>query len=80
MARIDEVSDRGAGLLARLVFFMSRKRLGRVITPLRVAAHHRRLLRGYLHMELAQQAAHSISPALKALVDVETARRIGCPF
>lgn len=80
MARIEGVSDRKAGLLARFVFFMSRRKLGRVIMPLRVWAHHRRLLRGYVHMELAQQAARSIPASLKALVDVDVARRIGCPF
>jgi 4-carboxymuconolactone decarboxylase len=80
MSRVHGVSDRRAGLLARFAFFMSRRKLGRVITPLRVIAHHNRLLCGYLHMELAQQASRSLPPALKALVDVEVARRIGCPF
>jgi hypothetical protein len=70
MTRIKEVSNRHAGLLGRFAFFMS----------LRVTAHHRRLLRGYIHMEMAQQAAHSVSPTLKTLVSVAAARRIGCPF
>ncbi len=80
MSRVQGVGDREGGLLARFVFFMSRRRLGRVVEPLRVIAHHRRLLRGYLHMELAQDAARSVPKSLKALVDVEVARRIGCPF
>jgi hypothetical protein len=80
MTRIDEVSSRKAGLLARFAFFISRRVVGKVVTPLRVKAHHRRLLRGYIHMELAQQAAHSVAPALKTLVSVAAARRIGCPF
>lgn len=80
MARIEGVSDRKASLLARIVFFMCRRRLGRVITPLRVKAHHPRLLRGYTHMELAQQAACSVPLSLKSLVDVYVAKLIGCPF
>jgi len=80
MARIDGVSNRRASPFARFVFFMSKRRLGRVITPLRVTAHHPRLLRGYAHMELAQQAARSAPASLKALVDVHVARMIGCPF
>lgn len=80
MARIEGVSNRSASLFARVVFFMTKRRLGRVITPVRLMAHHPRLLRGYVHMELAQQAGKSVSPSLKALVDVQAARLIGCPF
>jgi hypothetical protein len=80
MARIEGVSHGRASLFARLVFFMCKRRLGRVIMPLRVKAHHPRLLRGYTHMELAQQAAHAVPLSLKALVDVYVARLIGCPF
>jgi len=80
MARIDGVSDQRASPFARLVFFMCKRRLGRVIAPLRVQAHHPRLLRGYTHMELAQQAASSVPISLKALLDVHVARLIGCPF
>ena len=78
MARIEGASR--PSLFARFVFFMTRRKLGRVVTPVRVCAHHPRLLRGYVHMELAQQAANSLPPALKALVNVDVARRIGCPF
>ena len=80
MTRIEGVSNKRASLFARFVFFMSKRRLGRVIAPLRVTAHHPRLLRGYTHMELAQQAARSVPVSLKALVDVHVARLIGCPF
>lgn len=59
---------------------MCKRRLGRVIAPIRIKAHHPRLLRGYAHMELAQAAARSVPHSLKALVDVYVARLIGCPF
>jgi hypothetical protein len=80
MARIEGVSNQRASLFARFVFLMSRRRLGKVIAPLRIKAHHPRLLRGYAHMELAQQTASTIPMSLKALVDVRVARLIGCPF
>ena len=54
--------------------------LGRVITPIKVHAHHPRLLRGLAAMEMAQQAVSSVDDALKELVNIRVAMRIGCPF
>jgi len=80
MARIDGIEGRRVSFFARIVFFLTKRRLGRVIMPIRITAHHPRLLRGYVHMELAQDAAKSVPAALKTLVDVAIARWIGCPF
>lgn len=80
MARIEGVPPKRASLFTRLAYVLTKRRLGRVIMPIRIQAHHPRLLRGYAHMELAQQAARSLPASLKALVDVYVARLIGCPF
>ncbi|MCG8408519.1 MAG: hypothetical protein MI923_25235 [Phycisphaerales bacterium] len=80
MARIQGVEKKKAGFLVRLAYFMTRRKVGRVVTPVKIYAHHPRLLRAYAHMEMGQEAAQSIEPQLKTLASVEVARRIGCPF
>ena len=80
MARIAGVKRKEAGLFTKFAFFMTKRRLGRVITPIAITAHHPRLLRAYAHMELGQEAAGSVSAQLKALVHVKVAMMVGCPF
>ena len=80
MARIAGVERKEAGLFTKFAFFMTKRRLGRVITPIAITAHHPRLLRAYAHMELGQEAAGSVSAQLKALVHVKVAMMVGCPF
>jgi hypothetical protein len=80
MTRIPGVENKDAGPLARVLYFLTRRRLGHVITPIRLYAHHPRLLRAYAHMEMGQDAARAVAPTLKTLAGVEVARRIGCPF
>lgn len=80
MVRIRGVEKQNAGLLVRLAYFMTRRKLGRVVTPVKVYAHHTRLLRAYAQMEMGQEAARTIEPQLKTLASVEVARRVGCPF
>ncbi len=80
MARIAGVEREEAGIVARLAYFFTKRRLGRVITPIKVHAHRPRLLRGLAAMELAQQAVSSVDHALKELVNIRVAMRVGCPF
>jgi hypothetical protein len=46
MARIAEVPQGKASLLARLIYWMARRRLGKVPEPITITAHHRKLFRG----------------------------------
>ncbi len=79
MARIESVESTNRPF-TRFAFFMSKRKLGRVITPIKIMAHHPRLLRAYAHMELGQEAARTVDAQLKALVQVKIAMSIGCPF
>ena len=79
MARIDGVT-RGGSLPARLAFFMTRRKVGRVVAPVRLHALHTRLLVGYGQMELAQEKASRVPQAVKALAQVYVATLVGCPF
>lgn len=80
MARIPGVERHKAGLVPRLAYWLTKRKVGRVILPIKIHAHHPRLLRGLGGMEMAQEAARSVDPALKTLVGVRVAMRIGCPF
>ena len=78
MARIDGAPARG--LFVRLVYFMTRRKVGRVVTPIQVTAHHRTLLFGYGMMEQAQMSSRRVDAALKSLASIRVATLVGCPF
>ena len=80
MARILGVDSGQAGWLVRLVYFFTRRKLGRVVLPIKINAHHPRLLRALVEMERGQMAAKSVDAALKSLASVKVGSLIGCPF
>jgi hypothetical protein len=79
MARIAGEPER-AGLFVRFVYWMVRRKLGRVVLPVKITAHHPRLLRSMGEMEAGQMAARSVDISLKSLASVKVATLIGCPF
>jgi hypothetical protein len=84
MARIHgaEPSQQGllSGLLTRIVYALTKRKLGRVVTPVQVTAHHPQILWGYGQMEQSLLGSHRIDAALKDLATLRTATLIGCPF
>ena len=78
MTRLEGV--RRPGLIARLGYWIARRKVGRVPDHLPILAHHPRLLRAYGHMEMGQEASRTVEPALKLLAQIRIAMRIGCPF
>ena len=80
MARIDGVEPERAGLFVRFFYWMVQRKIGRVVLPVKVAAHHPRLLRSLGEMETGQMAAKSVHAGLKSLASVKAAMLIGCPF
>jgi hypothetical protein len=80
MARIKGVESRDAGWFTRFVYWMVKRKIGRVIEPIRITAHHPRLLKAVGQMEMGQEAAHTVDAGLKALVSIKVATLIGCPF
>jgi len=80
MARIQGVEPQQAGMFVRFVYWMVRRKLGRVVLPIKIAAHHPRLLRSLGEMETGQAAARTVDAGLKSLASVKTAMLIGCPF
>jgi hypothetical protein len=86
MAHMQGVEPAEAGWLTRLVYWFVRRTFckvtgtNRLIAPVKVAAHHPRLLRAIGRMEGGLEAARSVPAELKRLATLEAARRIGCPF
>ncbi|HWZ33722.1 MAG TPA: hypothetical protein VNX18_20420 [Bryobacteraceae bacterium] len=80
MARIPGVEPHQANLFTRFVYWMTKRKIGRVILPVKIAAHQPRLLWGSGQMETAQFGMHSVPGTLKELASIKAAMLIGCPF
>ena len=84
MARISGASLNQGGLFGRLfrriVYSLTRKRLGRVIMPVQVTAHHPRIFWGYGQMEQSLSGSKLVDEKLKGLAQLRVATLVGCPF
>lgn len=84
MARILGARSNQGGPIRRLfvglVYTLTRRRLGHVIMPVQVTAHHPRILRGYVQMEQSQAASKFVDPRIKGLAELRVATLVGCPF
>ena len=86
MARMKGIEPHEAGWFTRLVYWVVRRKMGkltgekRLIEPIKVTAHHPRLLRAMGQMEMGQEAARSVPDHLKSLASIKAATLIGCPF
>jgi alkylhydroperoxidase family enzyme len=78
--RVAGVSDARAGLLARAAYRYSRREFGAVTEPLRVFAHHPRILGGYAGLEYATSKADRVPHRLKVLAATKAAALAGCEF
>jgi len=80
MARIEGVEPSEAGVFTRFLYWMTKRKVGRVILPFRITAHQPRLLRAVGEMEMGQAALKTVDARFKALAGIKTALLIGCPF
>ena len=80
MARIEGIAEDKAGLLARLVYWFARRRVGKVPEPLTVYTRHTWLLQGYGAFEFALERSRLVEERLKLLAQIKAATLIGCPF
>ena len=84
MARIPGASLNQGGLFTRqflrIVYSLTKKRLGRVVIPVQITAHHPKILWGYGQMERSQLGGRLIDAKLKGLVQLRVATLVGCPF
>jgi hypothetical protein len=68
------------GLLTRVAYQLTKRKLGRVVMPVQIVAHHSRILWGHAQMELSLGASRLVDPSLKDLGQLRVATLIGCPF
>jgi len=68
------------GLFRRFAYWMSRRKVGRVVMPVQVAAHNQMILFGFGMYEQALAKAHTVDARLKGLASMRVAGRVGCPF
>jgi 4-carboxymuconolactone decarboxylase len=86
MARMKGIEPHEAGWFTRLIYWMVKRKMGkltgqnRVIEPIKIAAHHPRLLKALGQMEMGQEAARSVPTPLKSLTSIKAATLVGCPF
>ncbi len=84
MARISGASLNQGGLFSRLfrriVYSLTKKRLGRVVMPVQVTAHHPKIFWGYGQMEQSQSGSKLVDAKLKGLAQLRVATLVGCPF
>jgi hypothetical protein len=84
MARIPGAPANQGGPLRRvfigLVYALTKRRLGRVIMPVQVTAHHPKIFWGYVQMEQSQASSKLVNAKLKGLAELRVATLVGCPF
>jgi hypothetical protein len=84
MPRIDgaDPSKQGLlqGLFTRNIYGMVKRKVGRVVMPVKIAAHHGKILWGYGQMEQSLLSSHLVDETLKNLGQLRVATLVGCPF
>jgi hypothetical protein len=80
MPRLEGVEGAKAGLFARVVYWMTKRRFGHVLEGVKIAAHSPRLLQAVGRMEMALPKINSVDPVLVSLAEINVATLIGCPF
>jgi len=68
------------GLLLRIAYWLAKRKVGKVPTPMRVKAHHLGVMIATGRMDLAEVAHRTVDAPLKSLVQLRTAQLIGCPY
>lgn len=78
MARIEKVESERASVFSRILFWVARRRMGRVSETWKVTAHVPRIQLGRGIFELLLDSSHRVPHRLRRLADVKTAMVIGC--
>lgn len=88
MSRLMGVSDRDAGLGAKIAFFFTKRKLGKMagletaemLEPLRMYAHIPRLLSAIGKLEMAESKLDILSPRQRALAELKAATTVRCEY
>lgn len=88
MPRLNGVSDRDAGLSAKIAFFFTKRKLAKMagletaemLEPLRMYAHIPRLLNAYGRLEQAESKLDVLTPRNRALAELKSAMTVRCEY
>jgi AhpD family alkylhydroperoxidase len=88
MPRLQGVSDRDAGLGAKIAFFFTKRKLAQMtgletaemLEPLRMYAHIPRLLNAYGKLEQAESRLDVLTPRQRALAELKSATTVRCEY
>ncbi len=88
MSRLQGVSDRDAGLGAKIAFFFTKRKLAKMtgletagmLEPLRMYAHIPRLLNAYGKLEQAESKLDVLNPRVRALAELKSATTVRCEY
>lgn len=86
MSRMQGVEPNQASWFTRLLYWIVKRKMGeatglaRLVEPIKIQAHHPRLLKAVGQMEMGQAAAHSMPSQLKSLASIKAATLMGCPY
>jgi AhpD family alkylhydroperoxidase len=88
MPRLQGLSDRDAGLGAKIAFFFTKRKLAHMtgletagmLEPLRMYAHIPRLLSAYGKLEQAEAKLDILSPRHRALAELKAATTVRCEY
>jgi hypothetical protein len=69
-----------SGLFTRIVYAMTKRKVGRVVMPVRIVAHHAKILWGYGQMEQSLLGSRLVDSGLKDLAQLRVTTLVGCPF
>jgi hypothetical protein len=77
MTRIEPARKRG--LIVRIIHWLMKRKLGKVPTPARIAAHRARIFKVQVKMELAFLNSGAVPARVKLLAQIRTGTLVGCP-
>ena len=80
MSRTTGVPDKQLGLRARLIYWLTKRRRGRIHLATRVRAYDPKLLELAFRMDLHTAAQRTVPSVLKELAQIKVAVMVGCPF
>jgi alkylhydroperoxidase family enzyme len=80
MTRIEGVPSRKASPLVKLIYRISRRKMGRTMDPVGVYAHAPSLLIGYGMFEEATGRQHRVEERLKILGELKAGALVNCEF
>ena len=80
MNRAIGVPDKKAGLRTRIIYWLVKRRRGRVHLGIRLRAHDPKLLELACRMDVHTASAGTVPLVLKELAQIKVAVMVGCPL